>query len=734
LPILTLFNFLLLVSRMLLLYGLTIFLSAFLLFLIQPMFARMALPLLGGSPGVWNTALVFYQAALLAGYSFAHWSTSRLGISRQRWLQLALLIVALFALPIHVALGWSPPSTGNPTGWLLLLLATSVGLPFFAVSTSSPVLQRWFASTSHPAARDPYFLYAASNAGSLLALLAYPALVEPGMRLRDQASLWSGGFAVLIVLFAACAVVSKPAGKKACDNEPLPAPEVELIPWSRRLRWLTLAAIPASLMTGVTTYLSSDIAAIPLLWVIPLALYLLTFIFAFASRPYLPERRIARAFPILVTGLLVVVTVRASQPLLLLVVLHLAVFFFAAAFCHSRLAADRPSAANLTQFYLWLSLGGVMGGAFNALLAPAIFNSVAEYPIALVLACLAAPPLELKTPLRFEIRKDLLPPALLGAGSAILMIMGGAASLPNAVLIGLPALGCFLLSRRPLSFGLSMAAVFLSSSLNQGDQGRPLLAERSFFGVHRVTLSPDGRFRQLAHGNTLHGKESLADPGIPLTYFYPNGPIGDVLTGSRRFSTVGVVGLGAGSLAAYAHSGEEWTFYEIDPVVVRIAKDPKYFTFLRDCKARSTFVLGDARLSLAGARDGEYELLVLDAYSSDSVPLHLMTREALQLYLRKLAPGGVLAFHISNRHFDLEPVLAALAQSEGLTALVRHEAPVPKDVAAGKTASDWALLARSTGDLREWSRDRRWAPAQPRPGLKVWTDDFASPLPVFTWE
>jgi SAM-dependent methyltransferase len=718
----------------LLLYGLTIFLSAFLLFLIQPMFARMALPLLGGSPGVWNTALVFYQGALLAGYAFAHWSTSRLGSSRQRWLQLGLLAAALFALPIHVAQGWSPPSAGNPSGWLLLLLGASVGLPFFAVSTSSPVLQRWFAATGHPAARDPYFLYAASNAGSLSALLAYPVVVEPNLRLKDQAALWGVGFVLLIALFGACALFSKGSAKTAGNAEATASAEAQPISWNRRLRWLILAAIPASLMTGVTTYLSSDIAAIPLLWVIPLALYLLTFIFAFASRPYLPEKLMARAFPLLVTGLLVVVAVRASQPIALLVVLHLTVFFFAAAFCHVRLAADRPSTENLTQFYLWLSLGGVVGGAFNALLAPVIFNSVAEYPIALVLACMAAPPPEQDARLQFDIRKDALPPLLLGTMTAGLMLLGGAASLPTAVLIGLPALGCFLLSRRPFRFGLSLAAVLLASNLNVGDQGRPLHAERSFFGVHRVTLSPDGRFRQLAHGNTLHGKESLSDPGTPLTYFYPNGPIGDVFTGSRRFKRVGVVGLGAGSLAAYAHAGEDWTFYEIDPVVVRIAEDSQYFTFMRDCKAPYRIVLGDARLSLAAAQNGEYDLLVLDAYTSDSVPLHLMTREALQLYLQKLAPGGILAFHISNRHFDLEPVLGALAGAEGLTALVRHEVPAPRDLRAGKTASDWALLAREADDLQEWRRDARWAAPATHPGLKPWTDDFASPLPVFTWE
>jgi hypothetical protein len=284
----------------LLLYGLTIFLSAFLLFLIQPMFARMALPLLGGSPGVWNTALVFYQAALLAGYSYAHWSTSRLGVSRQRWLHILMLGAALIALPIHVAQGWTPPSTGNPAGWLLLLLAASVGFPFFAVSTSSPVLQRWFAATGHPAARDPYFLYAASNAGSLLALLAYPALVEPFFRLRDQAALWSGGYAVLLVLFACCAVAGKPLPRITHDLH-ADIPAKESVRLTRRLRWMFLAAVPASGMTGVTTYLSSDIAAIPLLWVIPLALYLLTFIFAFAARPMLPERLMARAFPLLVS-------------------------------------------------------------------------------------------------------------------------------------------------------------------------------------------------------------------------------------------------------------------------------------------------------------------------------------------------------------------------------------------------------------------------------------------------
>ncbi len=371
---------------LLIVYATTIFLTASLLFVVQPMFARMVLPLLGGSPAVWNTCLVFYQAALLAGYLYSHATTSWLGVRRQAALHVGLVLLPLLLLPIGIPSGWTPPAAASPIPWLLALLAVAVGLPFFVVSTTSPLLQKWFAGTGHPSAGDPYFLYAASNLGSMLGLLGYPVLLEPRLRLAEQSRLWSGGYLLLLVFTLACAVL--------LWRSPVPAladPSRERLTGlaaRRRLRWVLLALVPSSLMLSVTTFISADVEAIPLLWVIPLAIYLLTFVLVFARRPLVPHALVVRVLPIALLALVVVLVKRANQPLLLIMGLHLGAFFVAAMVCHGELARDRPPPAHLTEFYLWLSVGGVLGGVFNALVAPLVFDSVAEYPLTVVLACL----------------------------------------------------------------------------------------------------------------------------------------------------------------------------------------------------------------------------------------------------------------------------------------------------------------------------------------------------------
>jgi SAM-dependent methyltransferase len=719
------------------LFALTVFVSAFLLFLVQPMFARMALPLLGGSPAVWNTALVFYQGVLLLGYGYAHLSL-RLGVRRQRWLQIAVLAAAAVALPLRVPGGWLPPEEGSPVGWLLLLLAVSIGLPFFVVSSGAPVLQRWFAAAGHRQSRDPYFLYAASNAGSLAALIAYPLLLEPFLSLGAQAAVWGAGYAALGVLCLACAVslgrrpsetvVGEEEGEADPEESAPPAP----VTAGRALRWVAWAAVPASLMAGVNTYISNEIAALPLLWILPLGLYLVTFILAFARRQAFPDAWVARMLVPLVCGLVLAMVTRTSRPLALLILLHLAVFFLAALLCHRRLANDRPGPADLTRFYLWLSVGGVVGGAFNALLAPFLFRSIAEYPVALVAACLVARIGTAEAP-PVGFRRDVFPAVLVGGLAANLVVLGPQwwpVGSTSGVLYAGPLLLTLLLAGRPVRFGLCIAAVLAAGTLAQNPA---IHTERSFFGAYKVSRSPNGRYHFLTHGNTLHGQQEW-DPPSPraLTYYYPTGPIGVVLTRASRFRSVGVVGLGAGTLAAYARPGQRWTFYEIDPAVQRIAEDPRLFTYLRDARAPYRVVLGDARLSLRAAGRGEFDLLVLDAYSSDAVPIHLLTREALQLYLEKLAPGGVLAFHISNRHFDLDPVLAALARDLGLASTACYDSPITdEEDADGKSVSDWVFLARRAESLRPWSAKPGWGPPVSRPGFPVWTDDYANALAAF---
>jgi hypothetical protein len=731
----------------LLVYTVTMFASATLLFLVQPMFARMILPQLGGSPAVWNTTVVFYQIILLAGYIYAHFIATRLSRRKQIMLQVALLLASLVALPIAIPAGWSPPTQANPIPWLLALLFVAVSAPFFIVSTSSPLLQSWFASTSHRAAHDPYFLYAASNAGSMLALLSYPLLIEPRLRLSEQSLLWAGSYMLLLLLIVACAafVWSTPATANRAphsDADAQPATPHAPLPltWRRRLHWVLLAAVPSSLMLSVTTYLSTNIVPIPLLWVIPLALYLLTFILVFSGRPLLPHTVMCRALPIVLLPLVIAICAQATQPISLLLLLHLLAFFVITMVCHGALAADRPPARQLTAFYLWVSAGGAIGGMFNALLAPFLFSTVLEYPLALVLACLLlprAPAGNSRSPMARARWLDIVLPLGLGALVAALILATKAAGMPPGplnygLIFGLPALLCFSFSRRPQRFALGIAGLFAASLLYTSDQGQVVYAERSFFGIHRVLLDPTERYHVIAHGGTLHGRQSL-DPARrrePLSYYTTSGPIGQVFaTGERR--RVAVVGLGAGALACYYRAGQEWTFYEIDASVERIARDPAYFTFLRDCTPDASVVLGDARLTLARATEQRYDLIVLDAYSSDSTPIHLITREALALYRDRLAPGGLLAFHISNQYLDLKLVLAALARDAGMVSLYQDDRVIsPDEAASGKNASQWMILAPEQADFGALLEDSRWQALDIPSDTAIWTDDFSSVLSV----
>lgn len=741
---------------MLALYALTMFVSATLLFLIQPMFARMVLPLLGGSPAVWNTAVVFYQVMLLLGYVYAHATTKWLGLRRQALLHGLVLLLPFLALPIGVPAGWLPPTETSPIPWLLALLFVAVGLPFFVVSISSPLLQAWFAGSGHRHAADPYFLYAAGNIGSMLALLCYPALVEPNLRLAEQSRLWAVGYGLLLLLTLGCAAfVWRGRGEthdadRMTTDDGRRATAAETLRFGRRVRWVLLAFVPSSLMLSVTTYLTTNIATIPLLWIVPLAIYLLTFILVFATRSPLPHWLMVRALPIIVLPLIVVIVAGATSPFSILIPLHLGTFFVVTMVCHGALAADRPSTAYLTEFYLWMSLGGALGGMFNALLAPLLFNTVVEYPLVLALACVLLPVATAgraeREKRRFGLRPqhlDLLLPTVLGLATAGLVLVVpaalGSGPLALALMFGLPAFICFSFSRRPLRFGLAVAALLLAGTLYPGDQGRTLYAERSFFGIHRVLRDPNERFNMLVHSGTLHGTQSL-DPAqrrVPLTYYYPTGPIGQVFAafdGPTAKQRIAAVGMGVASIACYSRPGQQWTFYEIDPAVEHIARDRRYFTFLEDCTPSANVVLGDARLSLADVPAQHYDLMVLDAYSSDSVPVHLITREALQLYLDKLAPDGVMAFHISNKYLNLEPVLANLARDGGLIALVQHDIGLTREEEAqGKWASEWLVMARSEAALGSLIDDPRWKRVYGQPEQAVWTDDFSSILSVVRW-
>jgi len=722
------------------LYTLTIFVSATLLFLVQPMFARQVLPMLGGSPAVWNTAMVFYQATLLLGYAYAHFSTQKLGVRKQSLWHLGLLVLPVFVLPLAIPAGWTPPTQGNPVLWMLGLMAVAVGLPFFVVSASSPLLQRWLAGTDLPAARDPYFLYAASNAGSLLALFAYPIVVEPYLSLKQQTTLWSGGYFVFAALTAFCIFQLRRAAP-AKETEETATPRVA-IAGKRRARWILLAFAPSSLMLSVTTYLSTDLAAVPLLWVIPLGLYLLSFILVFAARPPIRPATVRIALACSLVVLSVMVAVRVSQPLIFLVPLHLMTFFLVALMCHGQLAEDRPAARDLTEFYLWMSLGGVLGGAFNALLAPVLFRGITEYPIALILvAALFVWPRIGDQTTRQKRLDWILPAALALLTWGLVVALQTRLHLPGmqelAIVFGLPTIICLGFARRPLRFALGLAAILGAGAFYFNEQGQTLYAARSFFGVHRIMLDNKSEFHQIVHGGTLHGRQ-FSDPnkrGIPLTYYGKSGPIGDVFSAlsTPAFPKhVGLIGLGAGTLAAYGKKGQDWTFYEIDPLVEKIARDPRYFTYLQDSAAKPRVVIGDARLSIKNAPPHYYDILIVDAYSSDAIPIHLSTREALQLYLEKLAPNGVMAFHISNRHLDLEPMLGNLARELRLVARTRNDNK-KQNRPEGVTASEWVVMARRKENLGALAKDARWKITKTN-NARLWTDDYSSILSVFQWK
>lgn len=709
------------------------------------MAAKMLLPIFGGSPAVWTAAMLFFQVALLGGYAYAHFSNRSLGPPKQRFLHIVFLAAALLTLPVstHSAIfktfEQKATSTSQPALLVFGLLALTVGAGYFVVSTGAPVLQRWFATTDDPHAKDPYFLYALSNFGSMVGLFAYPFIIEPRFGLAEQAVMWRNGFAVLLILVLICAAFVKATPVALAEEKPAEAPSE--ITWKQRRLWMFYSAVPSSLLLGSTSYISSNIAPVPLIWVVPLAIYLLTFMLAFASKPVLKHSFLGRFLPILIVPLAFTQCIEATEPLAFLAGFHMVVLFAAAWMCHSYLAENRPPARDLTEFYLWLSVGGALGGLFNSLVAPQIFATYAEYPIAIICACLLRPQMS-------KYKHDWVWFAII-AGISLVAMLAVKNILPPGQLraglaIGIPLGAAFVAMDRVRVFALSLGFIFLCVNVLQiAAPGMVLTTKRSFFGVHRVLQNKE--YRSLVHGNTTHGRQSSREAfaNLPLTYYYPNGPIGQIFDKApfmSRVKKVGLVGLGVGSLAAYGKPGQEFTYFEIDPEVLYLARDSGYFTFLKNAKANMQYVLGDARLTLAQEPDKSYDLLVLDAFSSDAIPTHLLTLEALQMYQRKLAPGGIIAFHVSNRYLDLAPVIALTARKANLWTYSQVDAAVGEDEKLGKTQSRWLVLLQDPGQ-----RDDLWKPVGSRsikmasnwdeidigPDVKAWTDDYVNVLGAY---
>ncbi len=737
------------------LFAPTIFLSAWLLFLVQPLFAKMALPLLGGTPNVWNTALVFFQAVLLLGYLYAH-LLSRFAPPRlQLGLHALVLALAFIVLPLGIDAVWRNPPAEAPTGWLFALFGACVGLPFFAISANAPLLQRWFARTGHAHAHDPYFLYGASNLGSVLALLAYPALIEPLLPSRGQSWLWTGSYALLAVMIVGCGLISVGGRDDHRHAASTPADHGG-VGWNERLRWIALAFVPSGLLLSVTTFITTDLVAIPLLWVVPLSLFLLSFVFVFARKPVIKHGWMLTAQAPLLIAAASVIFVFGSSGAFWLMGVVLAAFFVTAMVCHGELARRRPATRHLTEFYLWMSVGGILGGAFTALAAPLLFDSVLEFPLLLVLAALlrpSGPPRETrdKPP---STKPSLVRPRLLDVGLPALCILAALALNPQmsnvgrfeaaAIILLLGFCGLTLASglNRPLRLALGLAALIVlgHQAVYWFKQENSLYAGRSFFGVYKVTRTGDGAFTMLTHGTTIHGVQSTepARRREPHTYYHHEAGIGRIFAAAAQrgipLGRVGAVGLGAGEIACYRRPKARWTFFEIDPMVVRIARDTRLFHFLSDCAPKARMVVGDGRLMLAREPDRAYDMLILDAFSSDAIPVHLLTREAFAVYLAKLRPGGVLAVHLSNRYINLKPVVAALAEDAGLAgAVLDHYVAAGLRKGGYIASSTWVALARSPATLDRYiDRNRaagpHWRDLAKWRGKRLWTDDYSNVL------
>lgn len=729
-------------TLVLVVYTAAIFTSALLLFSVQPLFTKMVLPRLGGSPAVWSVAMVFFQSLLLGGYAYAHYLMTLKSRVAPVVIHLVLLTVALFTLPLSIAGGWGEPPASGYAFWLLGLFAVSIGLPFFALAANNPMLQAWFVRTGHPDGPDPYFLYASSNIGSFLALLSYPVLLEPMFSLQTQNLIWTCGYALLIVLIAACGVLllrSPPMTVEAISASEGDAPAPT---WTVRLRWIFLAAVPSGLLIAVTAHISTDVAAAPLLWVLPLSLYLLTWVLVFQSRPLLPHWFMLKLQPLAIAGVMVLLAVGGEQNLLLTLGGHLLCFFVIAMACHGELARTRPAANYLTGFYVALSFGGMVGGLFAGLIAPYAFSWIAEYPILLALAALCRP-----------------------AGTST--VRGGLVLWLVAVVAGLILIGLayragtvteFLATNRIwVVAGLASVMMLLAVlwridrwsvaalvvlgliliRVYPADDGR-VETVRSFFGVHKIVVTSNGQYHVLMHGTTIHGAEKFQkDDGTPvkgrpepISYYHKDGGMGRAIAAIRERKggpiRVAVIGLGTGTLACHAMEGEGWKYFEIDQTMVDTARDPKYFTYVSACDPNMKPVIGDARLTFAKEQDGAYDLIIVDAYSSDAIPIHLATEEAMAIYKAKLAPQGAVVMHVSNRHLELASVVVGIAEENDLMSWVFNE-DSGRDVDYIFT-TNVVISAREEADVGKIASDEKWLLTEATEGQRVWTDDYSNVL------
>jgi len=663
-----------------LLYAYTIFTSAFLLFLVQPVIAKMILPWFGGSASVWTTCMLFFQGVLLLGYLYSHWAVRTLKPKTQLWVHVGLLALSLAALPIAPSASWKPAGAEDPTFRIWGLLSVSVGLPYFLLSTTGPLIQAWYARTHHQAV--PYRLFALSNLGSMLALLGYPVVIEPFVTSRNQALFWTGGYVLFTLLCAGAAWrasradVQESAGSSRGDAGDGRAP------WTSVALWIALPACASLMLLAVTNYMCQDVASIPFLWVVPLALYLLSFILCFEREGWYRPRVYEWLLAVAIGGMCYLYYGRDSDiPLRWVIVAFSAGLFVCCMFCHGEVARRKPAVRHLTFFYLMISLGGAVGSMLVALVAPRVFRAYYELPVGLVLCAVLA--------------------LIVNRRDSVIYY-----SLISAALV----MGFYMVkqSRQMYSNNILMVRNFYGA-LAVAEEGSPGEPEA---------------LRKLIHGTINHGQEFL-DPERrrwPTTYYAPNSGVGVAIEHNRHSGQrVGVIGLGTGTLATYGRPGDYYRFYEINPLVIDIAHS--YFFFLQDSQAKVDVALGDARLSLEREPPQNFDVLAVDAFSSDSIPVHLLTLEAFQIYFRHLRPDGVLAVHVSNRYLDLKPVVRNLADRLGRSCVLIDTEDGEGD---GTFGSTWVLVTSNQRFLEDPDVKAESKEVPPRPDLPLWTDDYSN--------
>ncbi|MEO1553168.1 MAG: fused MFS/spermidine synthase [Pseudomonadota bacterium] len=711
-------------------YIAAVFLSAALVFLVQPMFAKMATPLLGGAPNVWNVSLVCFQAALLLGYAYAHLLNHFVTQLRtQVGIHMGLLVLAALVLPFQLSGALGDPDPTQPTFWLIGVFALSIAPPFAIIAATAPLIQSWYSRSGRADAHDPYHLYGASNIGSLIGLVIYPLVLEPLFPIATQTFSWSLGYGVLALLLIGSgwsAIATGGGQAPAIENsEVLGTERIDRGLWQQRLWWLACAFVPSSLLVGVTTHISTDIASVPFLWALPLILYISSFIIVFSKQPMLTLPAANRLLPFAVAMAAFALFSNIQLSLFIAIPIHLLTLFLAAMVGHGVMASDRPAANRLTEFYLIMSLGGVLGGAFNALLVPVIFDSVIEYPLMLLAILALRPGLRWMGQGRTRVWSIAAVAALVAACVLNLNVGNNGSAQYTYRFIALIAIAAIVFSKHS-KLGPVIAAMCTFGISALANPSASSIEARSFFGV--VKILEIGEFRLLQHGTTQHGAQFLAPESalIPTTYYAKETPIGQVFSTHKKAGNVGIVGLGTGSVACYAQPDQNYVYYEIDPLVAKFAKDPQYFSYLSECTPDAPVILGDGRLSLAAEPAETFDLLLIDAFSSDSVPAHLLTVEAVDLYLSRLSEDGVLVMHISNRHMDLSKIVARIAERLGVPALYQFYIPT-KDVrnVFAVSPSQVAVLAKSEDALKRLESNPNWAQLD-SDGKRAWSDDYSN--------